>query len=495
MKRKLEYGASVKRKNSLFLILSICLIVFIVAITVLIKSFNNLMSTHDQSLSNEICIIMTEKMDIAIDSMNKTSEGIAQVLSSQNYKTVKQAYDSIDKKTLEDELFLSMGLIDENKNIYASESEIREFEKWNLVETAELANPVSMSVPYRSMLCGQPVVTLFSKFQYGNGKNGWVFVTYRFKDLQDIANTGSMDNEIEVELVNSKSFNIIVCVSPVENTVGSWKNAYLMMQSLDNPKSPKFANWMEALRNGEDNVSLTYYNGGIHYTQSSTKIDTMPDWYLVVRIPSSKLSATMEHFRNHVINFVLVLFVLMVILFLSMYKLNQREKQLLEEISEHDSLTGLFNRRAFQLLARNWIEQGKELAVIFFDVDHFKKVNDNLGHDAGDELLVQFSDILSKCLGKDSVLFRLGGDEFIALVDVNDEEKIDDKLLRALKEVHKISLGTAVDIDEEMSFSAGIAKYPSDAKELDELIKCADEALYQIKKNGRDGYCWYENIE
>ena len=210
MKRKLEYGASVKRKNSLFLILSICLIVFIVAITVLITSFNNLMSTHDQSLSNEICIIMTEKMDIAIDSMNKTSEGIAQVLSSQNYKTVKQAYDSIDKKTLEDELFLSMGLIDENKNIYASESETREFEKWNLVETAELANPVSMSVPYRSMLCGQPVVTLFSKFQYGNGKNGWVFVTYRFKDLQDIANTGSMDNEIEVELVNSKSFNIIV---------------------------------------------------------------------------------------------------------------------------------------------------------------------------------------------------------------------------------------------------------------------------------------------
>lgn len=483
-----------RRGKSLFIILGLCLIVFIVAISTLIAALNKLMATHDQNLSNEICTIMTEKIDIAIDSMNKTTEGVAKVLSLQHYDSAEQAYKSLDLTSLDDDQFLSIGIIDAKKNLYATETEKSEFEKWNLVATAELANPVSMSVPYRSMVCGQPVITMFSKFTYGANETGWVFLTYRFKDLEEIAYTASMDRDIYVEMLNSESLNMIVCVSSDENSVGRWNNAYLLKDILDDPTGEQFSQWLEAIQNGESINSLSYYYDDVHYTQSSTKIETMPGWYLIVRIPSSKLSDAMGHFRNYVINFALILLILVIILVISMYQLNRRENQLLEEISEHDTLTGLFNRRAFQLFAKDRIAHGRNTALAFIDVDHFKIVNDTLGHDAGDELLVKFTDILTDCLGNESVLFRFGGDEFIALIDMESEENVNSKMLKALNEVHNLKLSSSMDFDEEMSFSAGIASYPSDAEDLDELIKCADEALYQIKENGRDGYCWYKNI-
>ena len=484
-----------RRGKSLFIILGLCLIVFIVAISLFIASFNKLMSTHDQNLSDEICTIMTEKMNIAIDSMNTTTQGVATVLSIQDYRNAEEAYNSLNIDSIEKDQFLSIGIIDADKNIYATDAEKREFDKWNLMATAELAAPVSMSVPYRSMLCGQPVVTMFSKFTYGNNEKGWVFITHRFRDLEEIAYTDSMDKDIDVELLNSQSLNSIICVSSDENAVGRWNNAYLVNESLDDPAGKQFNKWLESIKNGESNNSISYYYNGVHYTQSSTKIATMPGWYLIVRIPSSKLSDAMGHFRNYVLNFVIILLIIVIILVISMYQLNRRENQLLEEISEHDTLTGLFNRRAFQLFAKDRITKGRNTALVFIDVDHFKIVNDTLGHDAGDDLLIKFTDILNDCLGNDSVIFRFGGDEFIALIDMESEEVVNTKMLKALKEVHGIKLNSTVEFDEEMSFSAGIARFPLDAENLEELIKCADEALYQIKENGRDGFCWYKNIQ
>ena len=311
-----------RRGKSLFIILGLCLIVFIVAISLFIASFNKLMSTHDQNLSDEICTIMTEKMNIAIDSMNTTTQGVATVLSIQDYRNAEEAYNSLNIDSIEKDQFLSIGIIDADKNIYATDAEKREFDKWNLMATAELAAPVSMSVPYRSMLCGQPVVTMFSKFTYGNNEKGWVFITHRFRDLEEIAYTDSMDKDIDVELLNSQSLNSIICVSSDENAVGKWNNAYLVKDTLDDPTGTSFNKWLESIKKGEGDNSISYYHNGVHYTQSSTKIETMPGWYLIVRIPSSKLSDAMGHFRNYVINFVIILLIIVIILVISMYQLN-----------------------------------------------------------------------------------------------------------------------------------------------------------------------------
>ena len=486
------------KSNVLFGILSICLIVFIIAISLLIASFNKLMLEHDEKMTGELCTIMAEKINLAIESMNDTTEAVAIVLSAESFDTVEQAYDTLNFESFEymnNDQFLSMGLLDANKKVYATEPEIREFEKWNLTEIVDMAEPVSMSVPYRSKLSGQPVITQFAKFYYGDNEQGWLYVTYKFNNLQKIANTQSVGNHIEVDLVDSKSFNVIICVSNDEKAVGSWSNAYLIKQNLDASMEENYNSWLKAMRNGVENISSAYTENGIRYIQYSTKIASMPGWYLEVRVSSEALSATLGDLRNLVINFIVVLLVVVLVLMFVMYKINKRENALLEEISENDSLTGLHNRRAFELYAKERIDKGKYFVLILLDIDHFKDVNDNLGHDMGDELLEKFSSIMSNTLGKDAILFRLGGDEFVALTELNIQEEIDEKLKQSLEEIHRIKLSTDAELKRTLSFSAGASRFPFDAAELDTLLKCADRALYHVKQNGRDGYYWYEDLE
>ena len=495
MKKQNEPGNPIKKGKTLIITCGICLAVFILAIAVLIVTFNNLITKHDQEMSGEICTIMTEKMNTAIDSMIATTAGVGAVLTAENFSTAAEAYDAIQETEVSDEHFLSMGFVDADKNIYATDTEKSEFKKWELLKTADLADPVSISVPYRSAICGQPVFTMFSRFGYGDGKQGWMFVTYRFDYLQKVAVTSSLGDNLDIGLVDSDSFNVIVCVTKDGRYIGSWTNTYLVLQDLDEKETGKFTSWMADMKKGEESIAVQYEYDGMDYTQFTTKIESMPGWYLVVRIPSSVLSSTMEHFKNHVINFVFVLLIIVFVLVFSMYRFNKHENELLEEISEHDPLTGLLNRRAFEMCLKQKVEAKKYFALIFFDVDHFKIVNDTLGHDIGDELLVKFSQILVSKLGKSGKIFRLGGDEFIGILDMDNQYDIDEKLRITLHEVHQITLSNSEGLIEKMSFSAGIARFPFDADEMDNLTKYADEALYNIKKNGRDGYCWYENLK
>ncbi len=174
------------------------------------------------------------------------------------------------------------------------------------------------------------------------------------------------------------------------------------------------------------------------------------------------------------------------------------DKKRMEEILRHqahfDQLTGLPNRFLFLDRLQRAINKsnrtGRQLALMFLDLDHFKDVNDSLGHDAGDELLKEATQRLKGCLRETDTLARPGGDEFTIILDELDEFSSIDRVAQ-----HMVECMTAPFIVKKercyISVSIGIALYPSDADNLEELLKKADQAMYVAKNQGRSRYCYF----
>lgn len=168
--------------------------------------------------------------------------------------------------------------------------------------------------------------------------------------------------------------------------------------------------------------------------------------------------------------------------------------QKMEHLALFDSLTGLANRRLFidrlNQSILNARRHGTMAALFFMDLDHFKRINDTLGHHAGDALLLTISDRLKACVRRQDTVARLGGDEFtILLNDVSDTDSISaiaTQVLTALKE--PIRLGKHEII---VSTSIGITLAPTDSTCSETLMKNADLALYMAKENGRDSYYFF----
>ncbi|MHC8355417.1 putative bifunctional diguanylate cyclase/phosphodiesterase [Pseudomonas sp. LB3P81] len=162
----------------------------------------------------------------------------------------------------------------------------------------------------------------------------------------------------------------------------------------------------------------------------------------------------------------------------------------LQQVAHHDALTNLINRRGFnQIFAEKLTEKTNEggmLAVMFLDIDHFKRINDSLGHDAGDELLkVLAGHIKSSLRSHEDVVARFGGDEFCILISLRDREEarhMAQSIMLKMKEPIELAGRSMV-----MTTSIGISLFPEDGKTCEELLKNADLALYQSKGSGRNG--------
>lgn len=166
----------------------------------------------------------------------------------------------------------------------------------------------------------------------------------------------------------------------------------------------------------------------------------------------------------------------------------------LEKLAFYDPLTHLPNRRFFRdhldLSMARAQKEGKKIAIYMTDLDEFKKVNDSLGHDVGDELLVDIAQRLQAALYDGDVVSRMGGDEFLVLVDnVEDPMRLDhasQRMLEALKTT--VSSGSRT---IQVTGSLGIAIYPTDATLPDELLRYADMALYNAKESGGNQVSYY----
>ncbi|WP_227396267.1 bifunctional diguanylate cyclase/phosphodiesterase [Jeotgalibacillus aurantiacus] len=164
-------------------------------------------------------------------------------------------------------------------------------------------------------------------------------------------------------------------------------------------------------------------------------------------------------------------------------------------MAQHDQLTGLLNRygvyEEFKKISSN---PGSKAAFIFFDLDGFKRINDSLGHKAGDLLLKKVSKRLKEfVLNEKEIIARMGGDEFLMLAPCGDADALMERtnaMLRHLKQNY--SLG---DIQTFITTSVGVAIYPQDGETFDEVLQSADIAMYEAKRKGKNQFVFYHALE
>jgi len=172
----------------------------------------------------------------------------------------------------------------------------------------------------------------------------------------------------------------------------------------------------------------------------------------------------------------------------------RRAEEALFEMAHHDALTGLPNRLLlkdrFDIAAAQTDRGNRILALLMMDLDGFKRVNDTLGHSAGDALLVAIADLLRGCVRSSDTVARFGGDEFVTLLgslrDAEEAAMVAEKTIAAL--------GKPVAVGQHrprVTPSIGIALYPQDASTMDGLLKCADLAMYRAKQVGGNTYYFF----
>jgi diguanylate cyclase (GGDEF)-like protein len=159
--------------------------------------------------------------------------------------------------------------------------------------------------------------------------------------------------------------------------------------------------------------------------------------------------------------------------------------------AETDPLTGLYNRRYFHQISRKFVEKAiadqSPISVFLFDIDHFKQYNDANGHEEGDNLLMELSQLVQEYTRKTSVVARYGGEEFIVLlpgISATDAFKYAERLREAIAThpfPHRESQPFGF-----LSVSGGIASFPDHERSIQGVIRLADEALYKAKESGRN---------
>jgi diguanylate cyclase (GGDEF)-like protein len=203
-------------------------------------------------------------------------------------------------------------------------------------------------------------------------------------------------------------------------------------------------------------------------------------------------------YRYEIHSFYVLIFLIPFIYTLLGYLVNEREK-LLEKIREseekyrtlslYDELTNLHNRRGFDFLAEQQLKKANRIKnkmfLLFADVDKMKWINDNFGHQEGDKVLVATAKILKKQIRESDILARIGGDEFVALID-KTTDNLDEVIATRLDESIRIYNAERTR-SFELSLSIGFAYYdPAYPRSAKELLDDADKNMYEQKKKGND---------
>ncbi|MET0014852.1 MAG: diguanylate cyclase [Sedimenticola sp.] len=166
----------------------------------------------------------------------------------------------------------------------------------------------------------------------------------------------------------------------------------------------------------------------------------------------------------------------------------------LTRLANYDSLTGLPNRTLFSERLKMAMAHARRnrcrIALLFMDLDGFKEVNDRHGHESGDLVLQETAKRLQNCLREEDTVGRMGGDEFTVilnnLADREDAAGVAEKLIQAIDEPYEIA-----DEIQQIGISIGVAIYPEDTEVMDTLMQYADDAMYRVKRSGKNSFRYY----
>ena len=361
-------------------------------------------------------------------------------------------------------LLLSYFLFRSLKNLSILDEKLKNFNPEDPKQIAITTNKNDeiSSITRSANIMIRNIVTYFSELKELTSQ--LLLTQAHLKDAQRMAKVGSLDYDIvKDKLILSDEYYRILGVNA--HTHFSWIDFLTLVSNEDYLRVKETLD--NAIKNGSQ-FSLSYTlvledNKKIHI-ETKGKVRSKKDGF-------HKLTAISMDVTQDVEN-----------------------KKTIEKLAYFDALTGLANRtllkdrmlKAMQIAKRN----EEKLAVIFLDLDHFKLINDTLGHSVGDELLIHVSNLLKTQIRSSDTLARLGGDEFViflpAVTSSSDVENLANKIKNSLDYKHTIGTHQLY-----VTSSIGAAVFPKDGDTCDELIRNADAAMYEAKENGRNRYKMY----
>jgi diguanylate cyclase (GGDEF)-like protein len=194
-------------------------------------------------------------------------------------------------------------------------------------------------------------------------------------------------------------------------------------------------------------------------------------------------------------NFTLIISTAIVFILLFFRQLRIRNKLIL--LTRTDALTGLANRSAlFEQgveMVTSFSDHPVELSVLLLDLDHFKKVNDNFGHQVGDQVLMIVSQLVSETMRSRDIFSRLGGEEFVALLPFSDSNKAKAIAMHITEKIAQHDFSTLM-LQSQVTMSIGVATLADNQMSFDDLLHRADLAMYQAKEQGRNTVVCYQDI-
>lgn len=174
-------------------------------------------------------------------------------------------------------------------------------------------------------------------------------------------------------------------------------------------------------------------------------------------------------------------------------RLNEKiqEVSIIQNRSQQDPLTGLWNRVYLERMVKMCLESRKKGSLFMLDLDNFKLINDTYGHQEGDQVLKEFARTIQKYAKDEDIVCRIGGDEFMIYTMEETRVYLENKAEKII--AHMSRFFDEQEYETNSSVSIGIAKYPEDGEDFQALYNAADKALYYVKQNGKDSYHFFSD--
>ena len=218
------------------------------------------------------------------------------------------------------------------------------------------------------------------------------------------------------------------------------------------------------------------------------------DWMICYGVTVGAAQQDYDFIREYELIFMGAFCILVCILILYIFHRNNKEKAELVRSAQKDALTGVYNKENTQRFIDGILkEKGDTMfhGFLLLDMDHFKEINDNYGHIVGDKVLKALGKLLQEHFREEDVVGRIGGDEFVVLLyNIGSRENMEARVQSLQKKIREMEIKELG--EKRLSISAGIAFAPKDGCSFMDLYRKADNALYQTKRAGRDGYHVYE---
>ena len=485
-----------ERPSSVSRLVTVYIVFCVIVLLSMAISLNHLVRTSTSIQANNILSLMSEKVNTSFNMMVNYVGEAAEIVAADEKCDPLKSYEQL-QKTVEAMPYSGIGIIDGSGRVYGKAGEKLDIEKQGFAAHLEEADDIYISEPYRSSVTGSNMITMFAPIHQNGKKAGYLYANYALETVQELAYTNVLSDRTSVFLMNPFSGNYVSCSEDEGTPAGTWSNLRLIKAGIQGINGYDYNRWLENMRiNSADNLVNYNYNNTA-YTEVYMDIHGMKNWYLVIRIPLEELSYAMHQYTLGVGICTALLILATVLLAAHLYEQEHRQNETLQDLSDHDPLTGLYNRRAFDERLEDVFGSGPPedtCTFMFFDIDYFKSVNDNHGHAAGDTVLCAVAGAIDHAFADTGLAARIGGDEFnVFIYEPLTVADIDDILanLRQKLKNFKLENGEALPI----SFSAGLAVCPQDAHDLKSLKDCADKALYVVKDAGRNDHRWYHDIK